>query len=89
MGKEALGTEVPLSILFLGFHFSHCFELSNIIGQGVGCQISVMFWVVLWFLSTEVYLLESGVLNALEAGAQLLKQCQMGLFQLPKQKEGG
>lgn len=47
VGKEALGTEVPLSILFLGFHFSHCFELSNIIGQGVGCQISVMFWVVL------------------------------------------
>lgn len=46
VGKGALGTAVPLSILFLGLHFSLCFELSNIMAQVVGCQISVMFWVI-------------------------------------------
>lgn len=46
VGKEALGTQVPLSILFLGHQFSHHFELSNITTEGAGCQISVMFWVI-------------------------------------------
>lgn len=30
IGQEALGTEVPLSILFLGPHIWNCFELSRI-----------------------------------------------------------
>lgn len=46
VGKEALGTVVLLSILFLGLHFSHCFEVSNIMAQEAGWQISVMFWIV-------------------------------------------
>lgn len=47
IGREALGTEVLRRILFMGLHFSHCFELSNIMAQGVGCQISVIFWVII------------------------------------------
>lgn len=46
VGKEALGTEVTLGISILGLQLSHHFELSNTMAEGAGCQISVMFWVI-------------------------------------------